>query len=103
MVYYNIELIDVSDTIENFKFNKIKEKDLNEIIAGFKKDSPFIEFLSMDGNILLKAQYFRGIMFQKYEEKEKTTLQENKEAAKEVSKIKLKKTVFNSTGDLKHD
>lgn len=98
MSYYDIELIDVSENIENFKFHKIKKEELDKITAFFKEDKPYLEFTSEEGSIVLKTAHIRGVMYQEYEEKEKTVKQENMEAAKEISKIKLKKTVFNSTG-----
>jgi len=99
MSYYDIELIDVSENIENFKFHKIKKEELDKIINFFKEDKPYLEFTAEEGAVILKTAHIRGVMYQKYEEKEKTVLQENMEAAEEVSKIKLKKTVFNSTGE----
>ena len=102
MNYYDIELIDKSDSIENFKFHKIGKKDLDEIIKVFKENKSFLEFSSEEGNVVMRTDSIRGIMFQEYEEKEKNVHQENREAAEEVSKVKLKKTVFNSTGEISH-
>ena len=101
MIYYNVELIDESDKVENFKFNRIEKKDLDKIIENFKDNSPFLEFVAEEGVIIMKTKSIRGIMYQEYIEKEKTVIQENIEAAEEISKIKLKKTIFNHTGDLK--
>lgn len=98
MSYYDIELIDVSENIENFKFHKIKKEELDKITTFFKEDKHYLEFTAEEGSIVLKTAHIRGVMYQEYEEKEKTVKQENMEAAKEISKIKLKKTVFNSTG-----
>jgi len=99
MNYYDIELIDVSENIENFKFHKIKKEELDKIIQFFKEDKPYLEFTSEEGSIVLKTEHIRGIMYQEYEEKEKTTIEENIEAAEEISKVNLKKTVFNTTGE----
>lgn len=101
MVYYDIELIDQSENIANFQFHKIKKEDLDKLISDFKEAKPFLEFSSEEGNIIMKTSPIRGVMFQDYEEKEKTVMQENMEAAKEISQVKLKKTVFNTTGDTK--
>jgi len=100
MIFYDVELIDVSENIENFKFHKIKEDELEKLKGFFKENKPYLEFTAEEGNVILKTEHIRGIMYQEYEEKEKTTLQENQEAAQEVSKVKLKKTIFNTTGEL---
>jgi len=99
MVFYDVELIDVNENIENFKFHKIKKEDLDTILDHFKEDKPYLEFVSEEGCVVLKTTHIRGVMYKEYEEKEKTIAQENEEAAEEVSKIKLKRTVFNSTGE----
>lgn len=99
MTFYDIELIDVSENVENFKFQRIDKTDLDKIINFFKDDKPYIEFSAIEGHVVLKTQHIRGIMYQEYVEKDKTVLEENVESAKEVvTKIKLKKTVFNKTG-----
>jgi hypothetical protein len=100
MIFYDVELIDVSESVENFKFHKIKKQDLDKILTFFKEDKPYLEFSSEEGAVVLKTGHIRGIMYKEYEEKEKTLVQENIEASKEISKVKLKKTIFNSTGDL---
>jgi len=97
MKYYDIELIDVSENIDNFKFHKINKKELEKITTFFKEDKPYLEFTAEEGSVVLKTAHIRGVMYQEYEEKEKTVLQENMESAEEISKIKLKKTVFNTT------
>lgn len=100
MIFYDVELIDVSESVENFKFHKIKKQDIDKILSFFKDDKPYLEFSAEEGSVVLKTGHIRGIMYKEYEEKEKTLVQENIEASKEISKVKLKKTVFNSTGDL---
>jgi len=100
-IYYDIELIDVSENIDNFKFNKINSEELTNLLQSFKDGKPHYEFSCKEGSVLMRSEHIRGIMYQEYEEKEKTAVEENREAAEEVSKIKLKKTVFNSTGDIK--
>jgi len=99
MNFYDIELIDVSENIENFKFHKISKEELDKLIGHFKDDKTYLEFTSEEGSIVLKTEHIRGVMYQEHEEKEKTTLQENIEAAEEVSKVNLKKTIFNTTGE----
>lgn len=100
MVYYDIELIDINENVENFKFQKLNKKDLDKIILNFKEDKPYIEFTSLEGSVVMKTQHIRGVMYQTYEEKEKTVLEENVESAKEITKVILKKTVYNSTGEI---
>ena len=102
MTNFDVELIDVSDNIENFKFHKIKKEDLDRLLNGYKKNDPFIEFVSIEGNIIMRTSLIRGIMYQKFEEKEKNVHEENREAAEEISKVKLKKTIFNTTGSISH-
>jgi len=98
-IYYDIELIDVSDNIENFKFSKLSSKDLQKLLKSFKKEEHHYEFDSHETHVLMRSEHIRGIMYHKYNEKEKTSLQENQESAIEVSKVNLKKTIFNSTGE----
>lgn len=101
MVYYDLELIDINENVENFQFHKIEKEDLDKAITNFKENKSFIEFKSIEGFIIMKTDHIRGIMYQEYEEKEKNIVQENIEAAEEVSKVKLKKTVFNTTKESK--
>ena len=102
MTYYDIELIDMSDAIENFQFHKISKEDLDTLLTHFKENKLFLEFSSEEGNIIMRTDSIRGVMYQEYTEKEKTIMQENLEASTEISKVKLNKTVFNSTGDVSH-
>jgi len=100
-IYYDIELIDVSENIENFKFSRISSGDLQELLQAFKDSKPHYEFACTEGHVLMRSEHIRGVMYQEYVEKEKSVIEENIEAAEEISKVKLKKTVFNSTGDKK--
>lgn len=96
MNYFNIELIDISDNVANFKFTKVSEEHLQHILDSFKKKEPFIEFQSFEGKVLLATSFFRGTMYSPYEIPQKTILEENKENSVEVTKVKLKKSIFNS-------
>lgn len=94
--FFDIELIDINENIDNFSFDKVSEKDLYKIINSFKNKEPFLEFKSLQGVILLEREHFRGIMQIPHKEKKKTAYQETIEAAKEVLdkeklQIKLKK------------
>ena len=94
MTYYDLEIIDLSDSVENFKFQKLSKSDIDNVVKNFKEDKNTIEFEALEGHIILKTSQIRGLMYQDYEEREKTILEENADAAKEVvSKIKLKKRV----------
>lgn len=91
MTYYSIELIDINENIENFKFNKISEKDLKLIKDSFKfggSDGIF-EFSCLEGEILLQNKFFRGIMYSSYREPQKTAIEETLEDSIEVSKLDL--------------
>jgi hypothetical protein len=91
MASYDIELIDISDEIENFKFHKLNQKDLEKVIEVFRSSKPLLEFKAMEGNILLKSSFFRGVMYSAHSESRKTTMQETMENAKEIGKINVKK------------
>lgn len=92
MNYYSIELIDVDDNIENFKFNKVSQKDLELIRKTLKLDyEGFLEFSCIEGEILLSSKFFRGLMVSPYQEPPKTILEETLENSVEVTKIELPK------------
>ena len=86
-VFDDLELIDTSENIENFKFTKISEEDLNDIKKAFLEEKNIFEFRSNEGNILLHTKYFRGLMYVDFSETNKTTIQENREAAVEISTL----------------
>ena len=87
MKYYDIELIDTSENIENFKFTKVSEEDLTNIKEAFLEERNIFEFRSNEGSILLHTKYFRGLMYSEFFEAIKTTIQENKEDAVEISTL----------------
>ena len=93
--FYDIELIDVSENIENFKFTGVPSSDLDNIKNTLKDStvSPHFEFESKEGNVFLISHFFRGIMFRTHSEIPKSTIQENKESSVEVKKIKINKPV----------
>jgi len=88
MRYYDIELIDVNENVENFKFTKVIESDLNCIKTSFMENKDFLDFKSAEGNALLLLKHFRGVMFTEHIETVKTTMQENKEDAVEIGNYK---------------
>ena len=89
--YYDIELVDISDNVENFQFTKVSNSDLHKIIKSFRNKDDFLEFKSSEGNMLLSSRYYRGIMFVDHVEEKKTIYQENIENSIEIDKIKIKK------------
>ena len=90
MAYYAIELIDINENIDNFKFNKVSKEDLTRIRSSFKSNSEgFFEFSCIEGEILLQTKFFRGLMYAPYQEPPKTVLAETLEDSVEVSKIDL--------------
>ena len=104
MLYFDIELIDVNENIENFKYSKVSQKDLDKIKEYFKSSGllgqhSFFEFSFEDGEVILRSCDFRGLVYTKYQEKQKTAIQESKESAIEIQKIKVSKT----EGEQKHD
>ena len=90
MKYYDLELIDIGETVENFKFTKVSEEDLNNVKRTFITQSDYFDFKCAEGHVLLNTKYFRGLMYSDFSEPVKTTQQENKEDAVEISKIKQK-------------
>jgi len=89
--YYDIELIDISENVDNFKFERISKKDLDSILKCFSSNEDFLSFSSLGLSVFLERKYFRGIMYTETIPKKKTIKQENTESAKEVKKIDLKK------------
>ena len=79
MGFYDIELIDISENIENFKFHKISKEDLDKIINTIRgmRDSSTFEFACLEGNIVLLPKFFRGLMYSNHVEIVKTIKQEN--------------------------
>jgi hypothetical protein len=89
-VYYDIELIDINENVENFNFERISSSDLTIILESFKKNYDFLEFKSSNTSVLLERKYFRGIMYIPHTEKQKTVKQETLESAEEIAKIEIK-------------
>lgn len=101
-MFFDIELIDVSDNVENFKLHKIYKEDLDKLLLDFKSEfSDFIEFSCLEGRVLFKKSYFRGIMYTEHVAAALTINQENAESAQEISKINIKKTIFSPSGGCK--
>ena len=93
-MFYDLELVDMSDAVENFKFNRIEQKDLNKIKDNFKDNDAFLEFESEEGYVLLERRGFRGVMYKEHISSPKTVAQENEEDSVEISKVSLKKRVI---------
>ena len=89
--HYDLELIDVSDSIENFSFTKVSAQDVKKIKEALSNDQPHFSFTSGEGYIFLLTKYFRGLMYAPHVEEKKTIMQENKESSVEVKKINIKK------------
>jgi len=98
--YYDIELIDENENIENFKFSRINRTDLESILQAFRDNKAYYEFSAYEGEVLISSKQIRGIMYQQYTEKTKTIVQENMEDAKEIGEVRLKKTIYNTTGEI---
>lgn len=102
MSYYSIELIDINDNIENFKFNKVSKEHLKNIKDILKNDSSgCLEFSCVEGEILLQAKFFRGLMYAPYVEPPKTIVEETLENSVEVTKIELPR--IRRANDLRKD
>ena len=91
MNYFDVELIDISDKVENFKFEMISEENLQNLLDSFISKKDFLEFQSKDINIVLRSEFFRGILYTTHIPKKQTTAEENKTDSVAVSHIKLKK------------
>lgn len=90
MNYYSIELIDVNENTENFKFNKVSDDDLKKIKDTFKSGTDgFFEFSCVEGEILLQSRFFRGLMYTIYQEPPKTILAETLENSEIIGQIDL--------------
>jgi len=94
MKYYDIELIDISESVENFKFTKVSEEQLNKTVETLKTENQIVfEFTSNEGNAVFLTKFFRGILYTEHQEPEKTITQENEEAAKEIAPVHIKRKV----------
>ncbi len=93
MQFFSIELIDINENIENFKYNKVSKEDLDKIKAYFKHEvsTEFFEFSSLEGIIILNSTYFRGLMYVPYAEPKRSVVQETKENSVEIKKLETPK------------
>lgn len=89
-MFYDIELIDISDNVENQEFNKVSKEDLDKIISVFKTNKPFLEFNSENATVVLKTKYYRGIMYFYHNERPKSVIQETFENATPIKTIRKK-------------
>jgi hypothetical protein len=91
MNYFDLELIDINENVENFSFEKISKQNLEKILKSFKESDDFIEFECLQGNIVLERKFFRGLMYATHLEKHKTIVEENLENSEEIGKIEVVK------------
>lgn len=89
--FYDLELIDVNESIENFVFNRVSREHVLQIQEALEKEKPYFSFSSKEGNIFLLTKYFRGLMYAPHVEERKTVMQETLENSVEIDKIKIKK------------
>ncbi len=90
MKYYDVELIDINENVENFKFSKISELDLEKLKKCFIDKEDILILNSLEGNALLYSKFFRGVMYSEFIEPIKTTIQENREDAVDMGNYKNK-------------
>jgi hypothetical protein len=91
MKFYDIELIDINEQVENFVFEKIAESDLNLLLTSYKEKKDFLEFECSDGKVILESKFFRGIMYTPHILKQKNIIEETLENAEEIGKITVNK------------
>lgn len=94
MKYYDMELIDISDKIENFVFTKVSEKDLLNIKNAFKDNGDILDFTSKEGSFYLLRKFFRGCIYIPHVEPKKTVQQEVEEGSVKVGEIKKKEKKY---------
>lgn len=87
MEFFDLELIDVNEDVENFTYSKVTKKDLDKIIEDLKENQTFLEFNSAEGMALLERKYFRGIMYIPHQVKPKTVAQETMESAEILGRV----------------
>jgi hypothetical protein len=88
--YFDIELIDVSDKVENFQFIRVSQQDLEIIIEAMENNKSSFKFKSLDGWVILDRQFFRGLIYVPHAERHKTIVEETLESAEEIGKINVK-------------
>lgn len=91
MRFYDLELIDVNENVENFCFEKLSKETLDKVIHDFKENKDYIEFECLQGSIILERKYFRGIMHNSHLERSKTVTEETFENAEEIGRIEVVK------------
>lgn len=91
MKFYDVELIDINENVENFVFEKISEHDLNLLLKSYKERNEFLEFKCSEGDIILESKFFRGIMYAPHILKQKNVIEENLENAEEIGKVAVTK------------
>lgn len=93
MKFYDIELVDKDPTIDNFKFTKVSQEDLDKIKHSLKTRDKFLEFNSKEGNSVLDTTFFRGLFYNEHDinKSSKSALRETFENSVEIAKVKNKK------------
>lgn len=91
MTYYDIELIDISDNVENFVFERVSSDDLEKLISDFKEKVGFLTFSARDQKVILDSNFFRGVLYTPHYEKPKSVVEETLESAEILGNIKSKK------------
>lgn len=94
-MFFDIELIDISENVDNFKFTKIDEESLKKIKTTLSSDNlnTWIEFKSLEGTVFLDRKYFRGLIYAPHFEREKSVLEDTLENSVEIKKVNLPKKV----------
>jgi len=91
MRYYDLELIDVNENVENFSFEKLTKETLDKVIQDYKENKDYVEFECLQGSVILERKYFRGIMHTSHLERSKTVSEETFENAEEIGRIEVVK------------
>lgn len=89
-IFFDIELIDVSEKVENFQFTKVSQQDLEGIMDALENNKNSFKFKSLDGFVILDRKFFRGLIYVPHAERHKTIVEETLEAAEEIGKINVK-------------
>jgi hypothetical protein len=88
--FFDIELIDVNENVENFQFTKVSKQDLEGIISSIEENKSYFKFKSLDGFVILDRQFFRGLIYVPHVERQKSVVEETLESAEEIGKINVK-------------
>jgi hypothetical protein len=89
-IFFDIELIDVSENVENFQFTKVSKEDLEGIIKALEENQSTFKFKSLDGFVILDRKFFRGLIYIPHVERQKSVVEETLESAEEIGKITVK-------------